>query len=266
MAAQRGACPEARAPVLRLGPQRLVTRARWQSQNDRAGAPDLRLSGDFEAAPACLENRFGPERSDEGSNPSPSARAPAPRPAGGPPAVGLPPGPEGGQKGVEVAEKNEEQEAEGSQSTQPAKDRNGSPETTSSRKGGTVGKGAAATGVAAKGRRGRRGRGDEDGASPRSGRRGGLRGVLSVLATIIAVAVALIAVVIVLGILLKVLEANRENSIVEAVIGIGQSLVGPIGSIFSLSSRNLEVAVNWGLAAVLYLVVGNLVAGLLRRG
>ena len=45
----------------------------------------------------------------------------------------------------------------------------------------------------------------------------------------------------------------------------GAWLVGPFKDFFSLDDRKLEVAVNWGIALLVYVVVGRTVAGFLRR-
>jgi hypothetical protein len=70
---------------------------------------------------------------------------------------------------------------------------------------------------------------------------------------------------IVVGILLVVLEANRDNGIVDALLEAGEFLVEPFDNVFEPERRKVRVAVNWGLAAVIYALVGALIAGLLRR-
>jgi hypothetical protein len=74
-----------------------------------------------------------------------------------------------------------------------------------------------------------------------------------------------VAAVIVAGILLVVLEANPTNGIVEAVTDAARWLAGPFKDMFSMDNAKTAVAVNWGLAAVVYLVVASLIARLLRR-
>ncbi|MFN2616784.1 MAG: hypothetical protein ABR581_06630 [Thermoleophilaceae bacterium] len=71
--------------------------------------------------------------------------------------------------------------------------------------------------------------------------------------------------IIVAGILLVVLEANKSNDIVKAVLDAAKFLVGPFKNVFSLDSHKATTAVNWGLAAAVYLLVGSLIARLLRR-
>ena len=71
--------------------------------------------------------------------------------------------------------------------------------------------------------------------------------------------------VIVIGIILVLLEANRDNSIVDFVLEIGEFLVEPFDNVFKPDGRKARVGVNWGLAALIYALVGGLIARLLRR-
>ena len=91
--------------------------------------------------------------------------------------------------------------------------------------------------------------------------RRGLWGVARIVSLITSVVVGLI----VIGIVLVLLEANRDNAIVDWLVGAGQFLVEPFDNIFNLDGRKAQVAVNWGLAALLYALVGGLIARLLRR-
>ncbi len=83
---------------------------------------------------------------------------------------------------------------------------------------------------------------------------------LALVGRIIAGVFALLAAIIVVALLLKVTDANRLNLIVSSLLLAADFLVGPFDQIFQLDGRNTEVAVNWGIAAALYLVVGQ-VAG-----
>ena len=74
-----------------------------------------------------------------------------------------------------------------------------------------------------------------------------------------------IAAILVLGILLVVLEANRSNDIVQVVRDAAGLLAGPLDNLFTLDSNKAEKAVNWGLAAVVWLALGRLVSRLLLR-
>jgi hypothetical protein len=101
--------------------------------------------------------------------------------------------------------------------------------------------------------------------APRRGGRVAAYGALGVLARVIELAVAVVAVIIAVGVLLVVLEANRANDIVAAILDAARWLVGPFRDFFTIDDPKLEVAVNWGLALVVYVVVGRGIAALLRR-
>ena len=83
------------------------------------------------------------------------------------------------------------------------------------------------------------------------------------LARIVHLVVGVVVLIIVAGILLVVLKANPSNSIVSQVHDWAHSLAGPFVGIFSFHSAHVAIAVNWGIAAVVYAVVGGLFARLL---
>jgi hypothetical protein len=85
------------------------------------------------------------------------------------------------------------------------------------------------------------------------------------LARIVQLVVSVVVLIIVAGILLVVLKANPANSIVSDVHGWARSLAGPFDGMFSFHSANVTIAVNWGIAAVVYLFIGGLIARLLGR-
>lgn len=88
---------------------------------------------------------------------------------------------------------------------------------------------------------------------------------MTLLARTIAVLAVLVFLVLVLGILLVVLDANPQNVIVQIVTGAAGFLVGPFDELFTPRDTQLATAVNWGIAAFFWLIVGLLLAGLLRR-
>jgi hypothetical protein len=116
------------------------------------------------------------------------------------------------------------------------------------------------------GRRRRRRRG-RDGADTAIGERAGAAayGLLGLLATLVDVIIGVIALIIALGILFVVLKANSGNTIVRHVHDAAKFLVGPFDGIFTPKNHRLAVAINWGIALVLYVIVGRLIARLLRR-
>ncbi len=84
-------------------------------------------------------------------------------------------------------------------------------------------------------------------------------------ARVILLVARVVALIIVVGILLVVLEANPENDIVSLVTDVAEFLVGPFEALFEFMDRKLEVGVNYGIAAIVYLVVGGLLARLIGR-
>ena len=85
------------------------------------------------------------------------------------------------------------------------------------------------------------------------------------LARLVRSAAWLVAAVIVAGIVLVLLNANMSNVIVRDIHDAASFLVGPFKNVFSPKSHKADIAVNWGLAAVVYLLVGSLIAGMLVR-
>jgi hypothetical protein len=75
----------------------------------------------------------------------------------------------------------------------------------------------------------------------------------------------ILAAVIVLGILFIVLDANPDNSIVSAVHDTARWLVGPFDGMFKPHDHKLAIAINWGIAALVYVIVGSLIASLVGR-
>jgi hypothetical protein len=80
--------------------------------------------------------------------------------------------------------------------------------------------------------------------------------VLYLIGRLIAVAAAILAAIIGLGILLYVLGANPQNGIVRFIHDLARALVGPFDGMFTLPDPKVELAVNWGIAMVVYLIVG----------
>jgi uncharacterized protein involved in cysteine biosynthesis len=102
-------------------------------------------------------------------------------------------------------------------------------------------------------------------AGPASGfataARGSARGA-GLLARIVHLVVS---VVVLIGVVLVVLKANPANSIVSEVHDWARWLAGPFDGMFTFDNARVAVAVNWGIAAVVYLFVGALIARLLGR-
>jgi hypothetical protein len=93
------------------------------------------------------------------------------------------------------------------------------------------------------------------------GARRGLWGVARIVSLITSVVVGLIVV----GIILVLLEASRDNAIVDWLVGAADDLTQPFHGIFNPDGKKAMVAVNWGLAAVVYALIGGFISRLLRR-
>jgi hypothetical protein len=91
--------------------------------------------------------------------------------------------------------------------------------------------------------------------------RSGMRGIARIVGLITSVVVGLI----VIGIVLVLLDANRDNAIVDWLVGAAGWLAEPFDNVFSMDSRKERVAVNYGLAALVYALAGGLIVRLLRR-
>lgn len=89
--------------------------------------------------------------------------------------------------------------------------------------------------------------------------------LLKALARLIQVVTIIVVLVIVLAIILRILSGNPHNAIVSDIHDAGQWLVGPFKNVFSVKGAKLNLAVNWGLAAVVYALLGVLIATLVTR-
>lgn len=83
------------------------------------------------------------------------------------------------------------------------------------------------------------------------------------LANIVRTVAGVIVAILVIAILLVVLSANQSNDIVNWIHDAGAWLAGPFKGLFSFKDHKLEVAVNWGLAALVYSIVAAFVTRLL---
>ena len=85
------------------------------------------------------------------------------------------------------------------------------------------------------------------------------------LARIVRLITAVVVGFIVVGIVLHLLEADSGNALVSFVYDVAEWLVTPFKGIFSLDDAKAQIAVNWGLAAVVYAIVGGVLSSLLAR-
>jgi hypothetical protein len=85
------------------------------------------------------------------------------------------------------------------------------------------------------------------------------------LARIVRWVAGAVALVVVVAITLRLVGANESNSVVKDIHDAGRTLVGPFTNVFSIRDVKADLAANWGLAAVVYLIAGGLLAGLIAR-
>ena len=86
------------------------------------------------------------------------------------------------------------------------------------------------------------------------------------LARLVRLVVGVVVLVIVVGGVLFLLSANPSNAIVSDIHDAASTLVGPFKNLFSISGHpKLTLVVNWGLAAIVYLIVGGFIASLIAR-
>jgi hypothetical protein len=82
---------------------------------------------------------------------------------------------------------------------------------------------------------------------------------------LVRLAAIVIAAIIGVGILFVVLDAKQSNDVVSTIHDWARALVGPFDGMFKLHDAKAEIAVNWGIAAFVYLILGALVGALITR-
>jgi hypothetical protein len=86
------------------------------------------------------------------------------------------------------------------------------------------------------------------------------------LARAVRLVVGVVVLVIVIGGVLFVLSANPSNAIVRDIHDVASTLVGPFKNVFSIAGHpKMTLVANWGLAVLVYLIVGGLIASLIAR-
>ncbi|MGH3319586.1 MAG: purine-cytosine permease family protein [Streptosporangiaceae bacterium] len=88
---------------------------------------------------------------------------------------------------------------------------------------------------------------------------------VNILATLVGLAAALAALVLVARIAFTVFEVNPHNQLVESIRHLAHGLAWDFRDLFLPHGHKVRVGVNFGIAAAVYLVVGRVVAGALRR-
>jgi hypothetical protein len=85
------------------------------------------------------------------------------------------------------------------------------------------------------------------------------------LARVVRMATGVAVVLVLAGILIHLLGANTSNGIVSALNDAAKWLAQPFNNVFRIHNADANVAVNWGIAAVVYAVVGGVIATALLR-
>jgi hypothetical protein len=85
------------------------------------------------------------------------------------------------------------------------------------------------------------------------------------LARLVRTATTIAVALVVAGILIHVLGANTSNGVVSAINDAASWLVQPFKNIFHLHGAKANVALNWGIAAVVYAIAGGLISNAMAR-
>jgi hypothetical protein len=85
------------------------------------------------------------------------------------------------------------------------------------------------------------------------------------LAWLIRLVFGIAATVVVVAIVLRVLGANPANQVVIDFHRWGRHFVGPFHNLFSIRNVKLATAVNWGIAAFVIVVIGDVLARIAAR-
>jgi hypothetical protein len=93
----------------------------------------------------------------------------------------------------------------------------------------------------------------------------GVKRARNLIASVIWLIAVLAAAVLALGALFTALDqANQSNEIVRFVLDRGHEIVGPFKDLFRLETAKNTLLVNWGIAALVYLIAGKIVERFIR--
>lgn len=85
------------------------------------------------------------------------------------------------------------------------------------------------------------------------------------IARVVLLVATVVALILAAGILLIVLGANQNNDVATVVLDAARWLAGPFDGLFNLENHKTEIAVNWGIAAVVYYAIARLLARIVLR-
>ncbi len=86
----------------------------------------------------------------------------------------------------------------------------------------------------------------------------------STAARVILIVALTIAAFIALAILLIVVDANEGNVLINAIVEVGRFFSTPFHEMFPQDTDEQSVVVNWGIGALIYVVIGGLVIRFLK--
>jgi len=93
----------------------------------------------------------------------------------------------------------------------------------------------------------------------------GVRRLRNLIASLIWLVAVIAAAVLALGALFTALDqTNQSNEIVRWVLERGHDLVGPFKDLFRLETAKNTLLVNWGIAALVYLIAGKILERFVR--
>src|SRR3954470_5742167 len=85
------------------------------------------------------------------------------------------------------------------------------------------------------------------------------------IANLVRTVAAVVVGIIVIAIVLVLLSANPHNDIVSWLRDAAAWLAGPFDGLFHFDSEKATLAVNWGIAAIVYAVIAALISSMLAR-
>ncbi|MCU1692240.1 MAG: hypothetical protein JWM64_1331 [Frankiales bacterium] len=100
---------------------------------------------------------------------------------------------------------------------------------------------------------------------PKGPRRSLARDLVGSVARVAQIVLIVLAVLLVLGIAAVVLPTDEDNVLVKGVLDGALQVAGPFATVFDVERRELRAGANYGLAAVVYLVLAKLVGRLARK-
>ncbi|TDO52611.1 hypothetical protein EV643_102450 [Kribbella sp. VKM Ac-2527] len=124
---------------------------------------------------------------------------------------------------------------------------------------------AARAGGNSPGGKGAAGKGSGKGQAALSRVGSGVKRFRNLIASLVWLLAVVAAAVLALGALFTALDqTNQSNEIVEWVLARGHDLVGPFKDLFRLETAKNTLLVNWGIAALVYLIAGKIVERFVR--